>query len=116
MGREKSKSQRLVIATETKLKCIEHELEHEIATKILFTMLDNYVDKGVTYINKELKLALYCDRPRKYVINLYNDVSKKDTVLIRVDDAPHTTRATRTIHNEQVEIDDDCPTLVQKNL
>lgn len=107
MGKEKSRSQRLIISTETKINCIEHELEHELATKILFTMLDNYVEKGVIYLGKELKFRLRCDRPRKYVINLYNDVSKKDTVLIRLDEDD-----TARIVKSCCDSDSECPTLI----
>jgi hypothetical protein len=55
----------------------------DVATKILFTMLDNYCDKAITYIDKELRLISRYDADRKYVINLYNDKRKKDMVLIR---------------------------------
>jgi hypothetical protein len=79
----RSASERLVAVNETKLKCIEHDLTEDLATKILFTMLDNYHKKGTTYIKKDLKLAGRHQTPRKYVVNLYNDRNKKDVVLIR---------------------------------
>lgn len=78
-----TRKKRLLTVNETKMKCIEHDLTDDIATKILFTMLDNYVNDGTSYVNKELVLQGHYDRPRKYLINLYNDVSKRDTVLIR---------------------------------
>jgi hypothetical protein len=80
---QRSKSDRLISVNETKMKCIEHDLLDDLATKILFTMLDNYHKKGTIYINKELKFCGRHDIPRKYVINLYNDRNKKDCVLIR---------------------------------
>ena len=46
-------------------------------------MLDKYVDEGETYVGKEVKLAKRYDRPRYYLVNLYNDNSIKDTVIIR---------------------------------
>lgn len=82
-NRPRTASQRLIIVNETKLKCIELNLNHDIATKVLFAMLDNYHRDGTTYIDKELKLNGRYDIPRKYVINLWNDQSNKDTVLIR---------------------------------
>jgi len=39
----KTKRERQAIATEIKLKCCSEKLESDVATKILFTMLDNYV-------------------------------------------------------------------------
>lgn len=83
MPERKSKSERLVIVNETKMKCMEHDLTDDLATKILFTMLDNYHEKGTTYIGKELKLSARHAIPRKYVVNLYNERKKTDVVLIR---------------------------------
>lgn len=76
-------SQRLKSINETKMKCIELDLLDDIATKVLFQMLDNYHKDGTTYINKELRLNIRHHIPRKYVVNLYNDTRKKDSVLIR---------------------------------
>lgn len=83
MPERKSKSERLIIVNETKMKCMEHDLTNDLATKILFTMLDNYHEKGTTYIGKELKLSGRHAVPRKYVVNLYNEKKKTDIVLIR---------------------------------
>lgn len=80
----KTASERLLAVNETKMKCIEHNLMSDIATKILFKMLDNYHRDGTTYIGKELKLKGRYDVPRKYVVNLYNQRGKQDVVLIRV--------------------------------
>lgn len=85
----KTASERLITVNKTKIKCIEHDLTDDIATKILFTMLDNYHRDGTVYLNKELKLNKRYDRPRKYVINLWNDRNKIDTVMIRSLDEGH---------------------------
>lgn len=87
MGRKKS--DRLLIANEVKMQCIDHDLMGELGTKVLFRMLDNYVDHGTTYINKELGILQLSQRPRKYVVKLYNDPSKVDTVVISVDERPN---------------------------
>ena len=79
----KSRSERLQISTETKLQCIQHELGDDIGTKVLFRMLDKYVEDGTTYIDKEIKLAKRYDMPRYYFVNLYNDPARRDVVLIR---------------------------------
>lgn len=81
--RPKTASERLISVNETKLKCIELDLTEDIGTKVLFRMLDNYHKDGTTYIGKELKLCNRYDAPRKYIVNLWNDRSKKDVVLIR---------------------------------
>jgi len=46
-------------------------------------MLDNYHRDGTIYLDKELNLNLRHQTPRKYIVNLYNDRSRKDTVIIR---------------------------------
>ena len=104
----KSRKQRHVIVTETKINCMQHTLGSNLATKILFTMLDNYEQTGTTYLGKELKFTLFGDIPRKYVINLYNDVNKKDTVLITTDD----TVKLHKIQQQAEDLDEDCPELV----
>ena len=78
----RKKKDRLSIVNEIKMKCIELDLTQDLATKILFTMLDKYHEEGTTY-HKELKLVLRYETPRKYVVNLHNDPKIKDTVLIR---------------------------------
>jgi len=79
----RSPSERLQTVNETKMQCIDHELTGDLATKILFQMLDNYQRDGTTYIDKELNLNLRHHTPRKFVVNLYNDRSRKDTVVIK---------------------------------
>jgi len=84
-AKPKSKSERLVVVNETKVKCIEHGLTDDIATTVLFGILDTYHMNG-TVCHTELNMKGLYDRPRKYVIKLFNDVSKRDIVLIRTID------------------------------
>ena len=79
----KTRAQRLSTANETKIQCIEHNLTEDLGTKVLFKMLDKYVDEGTTYLNKEIKLVRRYDVKRFYLVNLYNDAKINDTVLIR---------------------------------
>jgi hypothetical protein len=79
----RTRAQRLSTANEVKLQCIEHQLSDDLGTRVLYTMLDRYVNTGETYIGKEIRLVKRYDRPRYYLVNLYNDTNKKDTVLIR---------------------------------
>jgi hypothetical protein len=90
--KEKTSGERLITVNEIKMKCIEHDLTNDTATKVLFIMLNNYHRDGTTYINKELKLSGRYDIPRKYVINLWNDQTKTDTVLIRALDDEEVTK------------------------
>lgn len=81
---EKSQSERLQIVNETKMKLLEHELEGDMASKVLWKILDNYVKSGnpvdtILYL-KGRKVG-HCH----YVVKLYNDRSKTDVVLIRSD-------------------------------
>lgn len=78
--RPRTASNRLVSVNETKMKCITMQLTDDMATKVLFRMLDNYQKDGTQYLNKELRITR---SQQKYVVNLYNDLLKKDTVLIR---------------------------------
>jgi hypothetical protein len=82
----KSRTERLSTANEVKLVCIEHQLSDDIGTQVLYRMLDKYVDDGETYINKEIRLTKRYDRPRYFLVNLYNDETKKDTVVIKCRD------------------------------
>lgn len=85
-GNPKTKSQRLKTVNEVKMKCIDHDLEDELATKILFTMLDNYYNRGTTYIDKKLQLNLKFDINRYYLVNLFNNQQMRDEVVIRADE------------------------------
>jgi hypothetical protein len=73
---------RLATINDIKLKCIQHNLQDDPATKILFKLLDDYHQNGTIY-HLELKLKRRYDRPRKFLVDLYNDINKKDTVMIR---------------------------------
>ena len=79
----KTKLERLMIVQETENKLIEHRIEHEVSSKVLIAILNDYLINGTVYINKELSLSLRADIKRKYVINLYNDNNYTDQVLIR---------------------------------
>ena len=79
----KTKEERMKTYLEVETNIDKHNLEGELASKILMTMLDNYLTKGTTYINKELRLNLRGDIPRKYIVNLFNNKNKRDTVVIK---------------------------------
>ncbi len=79
----RSRSDRLATANDVKIQCIQHQLSDDIGTRVLYRMLDKYVEEGETYIGKEIKLAKRYDQPRYYLVNLHNDPKVKDTVLIR---------------------------------
>ena len=75
-----SASERLRIVNEVKIKCMSMDITDELATIVLFKMLDNYYRDGTVYIGKELNSAR---SGRRFIINLYNDPSRKDTVVVR---------------------------------
>jgi len=79
----RSRSERLATANDVKMQCIQHQLSDDIGTRVLYSMLDKYVEQGETYIGKEIKLAKRYDQPRYYLVHLYNDPQVQDTVLIR---------------------------------
>ena len=78
----RTKDSRQKTANETKVNCLAHNLDGDLATKVLFGMLDNYVERGVTYQNKVLRLVDRKNSGWCYVVNLYNDPHVKDRVLI----------------------------------
>lgn len=108
----RTKSDRLCVVNEVKMKCIEHELMDEIGTKVLFRILDEYVEKGTPCCGKELGILKRSQRPRKYVINLFNDQSKIDKVVISIDEtfAPFI-RIQREDEMIDSDEDDDIPLL-----
>jgi len=87
MGR--TYEERAVIVQEVRTACREKNLEKELATAVLFQMLNNYLTHGTTYIAKDIRIIgnstpeLRGSAPAKYVVNLYNDSEKRDTVVIR---------------------------------
>ena len=80
----RTRSERLATANEVKMQCIQHELSDDIGSQVLYRMLDKYVEEGITFIDKEVKLAKRYDRPRYYLVNLHNNPQINDTVLIRI--------------------------------
>lgn len=82
MAPGKSASERLKIVNETKLKLIENHLMDDPSTKVLWIFLNNYHANG-TECHCELPLKLRYDIPRKYVVDLWNDAKKMDTVVIK---------------------------------
>lgn len=79
----KTQMERMKIIQEIENKLYDNRLENELATKILNTMLNDYLINGTRYINKELSLDLRSDMPRKYIVNLYNDRRLMDQVYIK---------------------------------
>lgn len=58
-------------------------LTQNVAVKVLKSMLHNYLMDGTTYVGKELLLRIRGDRDRKIIVNLHNDKTKHDKVIIR---------------------------------
>ncbi len=77
----KSNSERLLVVNEVKINVINNSLENELASKILFKILDDYYENGTVYENKTLSIKSI---NKKYVISLYNDKKKQDVVKISV--------------------------------
>jgi hypothetical protein len=104
MGR--TKADRIKIVNEVKMNCIEHDLMEEIGTKVLFKMLDEYVSKGTPFVGKQLGILKLSPQPRKYIVKLYNDPSKVDTVIISVDDTSSSFERVQR-DNEELSPDED---------
>ena len=83
MSGPKTKMERMKIYADVESKIFQHRLEGEIGGKILLRMLNNYLLKGTTYIDKYIKLDLRGDHPRMIHVNLYNDKDKVDNVVIQ---------------------------------
>ena len=79
----KTQMERMKIIQEVENKLHDNRLENELATRILNTMMNDYLINGTRYINKELSLDLRSDMPRKYIVNLYNDRRLMDQVYIK---------------------------------
>lgn len=80
MTKPKTFEQRQKIVSETLYQIEKMGLKYELATRVLTTMLDNYLKNGTTYVNKEL---FFTSSPRKYVVNLRNMRSIQDTIIIK---------------------------------
>ena len=78
----KTQMERMMSTKEVEEKIYALKLNYEVAGKVLLRMLENYILKGETYIDKKLKLNVRGDIPRQFVINLYNDTSRNDCVKI----------------------------------
>ena len=81
----KTQSERLAVANEIKMNILEHNLEGDFASKVLWKILDRYVDNG-NPVHTLLNLKGRYDRERMFVVDLYNDTRKRDVVLIRAKD------------------------------
>jgi hypothetical protein len=78
---ELTEKQRARVVNEVKMNIINHELENEIASKVLFQILNNYQRDGQP-CHKELSLSMHNGAARKIVIHLYNNKSIQDIVSI----------------------------------
>lgn len=79
----RTKQERERTADEVKFNVYSNQIEDCIASRCLFKILEDYVDKGTAYVDKHLTLDVKTVDQKYYLINLYNDKNKKDTVLIR---------------------------------
>jgi hypothetical protein len=85
----KTRQERLFTVEEIQANCVAKGLTQDLGTKVLFAILHDYVENGTVYLEKELRIignstpALRNSAPCKYVLNLYNDRAKIDTVVIR---------------------------------
>lgn len=79
---ERSQKNREKLARNIKLNISAHGLENEPAAKVLWIILDNYVQNAVV-CNTELKFKNKYDIPRKFIVKLNNNKHIDDVVLIR---------------------------------
>lgn len=79
---ELTQLERTRVVNEIKMNIIANDLENEIASKVLYYILNDYIITGKQY-NKELTLNLTDGKKRKIVVKLYNNKLMKDTVLIK---------------------------------
>ena len=82
------RSERLRTANDVKGFLHSKGLMAEIASQVLVKILDNYVEHGTVYVNKELTIlgnsaGMRTSVASKFVINLYNDRAHTDTVVMR---------------------------------
>ena len=86
----KTRAERQSVVEEIRSNCVAKDLTKDLGTKVLFAILDDYLEKGTIYLDKELRIignstpALRNNAPCKYVLNLYNNPEKTDTVVIRL--------------------------------
>lgn len=79
----KSKKEKLRSINEVKMYVVNNNLENDMASKVLFKMLDNYYDNDTEYVDKELSLGFKNGKYAKYIVNLHNIRSKKNNVILR---------------------------------
>lgn len=70
------------IVNEIKFNLMSLDIQNELTMRILFAMLHNYINNGTTYIKKELTINTQNNIQQVFLINLFNDTSKTDTVII----------------------------------
>jgi hypothetical protein len=89
MNTLKTRQERLQVVQETKTNCTKQGLQADLGTRVLYAILDDYLEKGTPYLNKELRIignstpALRASAPCKFVVNLYNDPGRRDTIVLR---------------------------------
>ena len=82
---ERNRRSREKIVRNIKLNISAHQLDNEPAAKVLWVILDNYVQRGLP-CSTELRFKNRGDVPRKFVVKLHNNKLFDDTVLItRID-------------------------------
>ena len=85
----KTLGERRQVLTQIETSCTSRKLMGDLGTKIMLLIVQDYVATGTTYLNKEVRIVgnstpeLRASVPCKYVLNLYNDPEKPDTVVIR---------------------------------
>lgn len=84
----KLQQRRLNTQLEAENMITHHQLDGELAIKILKSILDDYVLNGGER-SHVLTLRLKRDIPREIVVNLYNDLNKKDVIKIRAKKTPN---------------------------
>jgi len=85
MSKAKTALQRMEIMQEVENKLVDNQIEHETGSLVVRRILNIYVATGKTFINKEVKLLCRADIPRKFVINLFNDVQMRDQIVIKAE-------------------------------
>jgi hypothetical protein len=85
----KSRAERLQVIQEVQSQLTTLGLNSDLGTQVLNRILADYLETGSPYLGKELRIignsspAMRNSVPSKYVINLYNDPEKRDTIVIR---------------------------------
>ncbi len=78
----KTQLERMQSVQEVEQKVYALKLDKELAGQILLRTLELYVVNGQTFINKRIKLQVRGDIPREFIVNLFNDKTKRDWVRI----------------------------------